>query len=88
MPPIPESVALAQPIIYILGALLIGVIIVFVGLIKWLMNQYILSLSAVVHSIVEQNEEQTTILRRIDERTEKIIEQTDPKKTRPKRGRA
>lgn len=63
MPPIPESVAAAQPIIYILSMLLFGVIVVFLGILKWLMDRYVKSLDKIVETVVDQNKAQAELSR-------------------------
>jgi len=62
---IPDQVALAQPVLYILGFVLIAILGIFAGLIKWLMDKYVTSLDNVVNKLVLQNDEQLVILRDI-----------------------
>ena len=65
MPDIPDSVAAAQPIIYILAVTLVVVLVAFIGLVKWLMDKYVASLDKVVVNLVEQNNTQILLLEKI-----------------------
>lgn len=81
MPPISETAIAAQPILYILAVSLIAIIIIFIGLVKWLMDRYVQSLDKVVINLVEQNQTQIELLQDIKTKVDKL----EPRETQPKR---